>query len=102
MRDKPVSIVIHVDRGLDKPYARAYLDRVDYRQRLPHVESEYACGRYPPNYPVPSKLGPITTGLSSNVLIQWPADENASAIAVYGDGSLTLYEIIVGSLGTKH
>lgn len=47
-------IVIHVDWGLNRPYARAYWKRVDYRKRLPHVESEYACGRYPNNYPVPA------------------------------------------------
>src|SRR3569833_2959888 len=47
-------IVVHVDRGLDKPYARAYADRVDYRRMLSHVDSEYACGRYPANYPLPA------------------------------------------------
>ncbi len=55
-------IVVHVDRGLNRPYARAYYDLVDFRNRVPHVESEYACGRYPANYPMPTINGPTYIG----------------------------------------
>ncbi len=46
--------IVHIDRGLNKPYARAYHGHVDRRYRLFHVDSEYACGRYPANYPMPA------------------------------------------------
>lgn len=54
----------------------------------------YTSGLEPPRYPVPSTLGPITQGLTTNTLVLWPADELGPALEIWGNGSLTIGEIL--------